>query len=186
VTANPYDMQHSLHPDYWYVVCRHCQQTWHVPKDERRRTADVPAILRGHASGHASSPPPSTAPFMDESGNPTIDPEKSFYGRKARQRRGTEDPLAITDPIARERAARFVEAIASRFGSSVTITVRVRASRGATLPCGSEGRAARSRAAARRTPQHHRARRDSAVKGRDARPLLASAANGESHGPRTT
>jgi hypothetical protein len=125
MTANPnFNVQRSSHQDYWLITCRHCFHTWYLPKAERRRTSVVSEVLRDHAARHAGLPPTSTAPFTDAAGDPTHNVDESYYGRKARQRLGTEDPLAIVNPAERERAASFIEAIAARFGSSVTITVR--------------------------------------------------------------
>ena len=39
-------------PRYWYLCCRTCKLTWHLPKNPIRRTRDAITILTAHADTH--------------------------------------------------------------------------------------------------------------------------------------
>ena len=39
-------------PRYWFLCCRTCKLTWHLPKNPTRRTKDAIAILAAHADAH--------------------------------------------------------------------------------------------------------------------------------------
>jgi hypothetical protein len=46
-----FDVQEQ-YKDYWYLCCRACKLTWHLPKDPARRSKDAMAILATHAAMH--------------------------------------------------------------------------------------------------------------------------------------
>jgi hypothetical protein len=127
MTANPDFKVQNANNDYWRVVCRHCAWTWYLPKDESKRTTEAPAIWREHAAKHAANKTQiAKLPFMDAKGDPTNDPEQSYWSRRACQRLGTEDALAVVSPTDREQAARFVEAVMARFGAGPIIVRKSR------------------------------------------------------------
>jgi hypothetical protein len=61
-----FDIQEpKANPEYWFLCCRTCKLTWHLPKNPTRRTKDAVAILAAHADTHreagsrrVAEPPP--------------------------------------------------------------------------------------------------------------------------------
>ena len=48
-----FDIQEpKANPRYWFLCCRTCKLTWHLPKNPTRRTKDALAILAAHAATH--------------------------------------------------------------------------------------------------------------------------------------
>jgi hypothetical protein len=48
-----FDIQEpKANPKYWFLCCRTCKLTWHLPKNPTRRTRDAISILAAHADTH--------------------------------------------------------------------------------------------------------------------------------------
>jgi hypothetical protein len=64
-----FDIQEpKANPRYWFLCCRTCKLTWHLPKNPTRRTKDAVTILAVHADTHreagsrrVAEPPPRSA-----------------------------------------------------------------------------------------------------------------------------
>jgi hypothetical protein len=64
-----FDIQEpKANPRYWFLCCRTCKLTWHLPKNPTRRTKDAVTILAAHADTHreagsrrVAEPPPKSA-----------------------------------------------------------------------------------------------------------------------------
>jgi hypothetical protein len=64
-----FDIQEpKANPRYWFLCCRTCKLTWHLPKNPTRRTKDAVTILAAHADTHretgsrrVAEPPPRSA-----------------------------------------------------------------------------------------------------------------------------
>lgn len=64
-----FDIQEpKANPRYWFLCCRACKLTWHLPKNPTHRTKDAVTILAVHADTHreagsrrVAEPPPRSA-----------------------------------------------------------------------------------------------------------------------------